>query len=52
MAEVVRILECECGFTVEGTEDEIVEAADRHGRQVHGVELSREQILAMSRPAQ
>lgn len=49
MAE--KLLVCECGFETRGSDDEIVEAADRHGREVHGVELSREQILAMARPA-
>lgn len=52
MPSTEKLLECECGFKVQGTEDEIVEAADSHGREMHGIALSREQILAMARPAQ
>lgn len=49
MAKVIR---CDCGFVVRGdTDDELFADAHRHAKDVHGVEISREQVLAMARPA-
>jgi predicted small metal-binding protein len=43
--------ECECGWTTTGDEDEVVRDGQAHGLEVHGFEPTRDQILAMSRPA-
>jgi predicted small metal-binding protein len=46
------IVECDCGWSCRGTEDEVVVACTAHGREVHGMELSREQVLAVSKPVE
>ena len=45
------VVRCECGFEVRGPEDEIVPVVQKHGRELHNMEASREQVLAMARPA-
>ncbi len=45
------VLTCACGWEVRGTEDEVVIATQAHGRELHNMETSREQVLAMARPA-
>ncbi len=47
-----RVLTCECGFSVQGTDDELVDAAQRHGREVHNMDISREDVLAMAKPVE
>jgi hypothetical protein len=52
MAGVSKIIECPCGVVIEDDdEDRLVEAAQRHAAEVHDMELTREQALAMARPA-
>ena len=47
-----KVIKCDCGFVVRGgTDDEIVDAASRHAKEVHDMELTAEQILAMAEPA-
>jgi predicted small metal-binding protein len=43
-------IECECGWSFQGLEDELVDATRRHARQAHGMDLTREQVLAAARP--
>ena len=45
------ITRCSCGWEVRGTEDEVVAAAEEHGRDLHNMSVTREQVLAMSEPA-
>lgn len=45
------VVTCECGWTFRGAEDELVTAVVTHGREVHGIELTREQALSQARPA-
>lgn len=46
------IINCECGHVVRGTtEDELVAAALAHARDVHDMQLTRDQVLAMAVPA-
>jgi predicted small metal-binding protein len=48
---MVKVIHCPCGFVVRaGDEDGLVEMAQRHARDVHGMALTREQALAMARP--
>ena len=42
---------CVCGWEVVGTEDEVVPATQAHGRQVHNMEATRDEVLAMALPA-
>ena len=42
---------CECGVVITGrNDDELVEKAQHHARDVHRMEVTREQVLAMARP--
>lgn len=42
---------CECGWSFRGPEDDLVAAIQGHGREVHGIEVTREEALAQARPA-
>ena len=45
-------IQCPCGSVIDGRDDDdVVEKAQEHARQVHQMELTREQALAMARPA-
>lgn len=48
MAKIVR---CDCGFTIEGDDDELVAAVQQHGRDAHNMDVTAEQALAMAEPA-
>jgi predicted small metal-binding protein len=47
---VAKEIVCDCGWTVRGTEDELVAAAQQHGREVHDLTPTREQVLARAKP--
>jgi predicted small metal-binding protein len=49
--ELVKVVECDCGWTFRGPEEELVAATMRHAREVHRLELTREQVLAAAKPA-
>jgi predicted small metal-binding protein len=40
---------CACGWQVTGTEDEVVDATIEHGRRIHNMEATREQVVASLR---
>jgi predicted small metal-binding protein len=42
---------CDCGWEATGPEDELVRKIQEHAREVHGLDVSREQALAQTRPA-
>lgn len=47
-----KIIQCPCGYTLQGAGDlEVVQAAQEHARVIHDQQLSEEQALAMARPA-
>lgn len=47
-----KVITCPCGFTLNGaTDEELVARAQKHAKEVHQMELSKEQALAMARPA-
>lgn len=47
-----KVINCPCGFVLKGGSDEEVAAkAQQHAKQVHQMDLSREQALAMAKPA-
>jgi predicted small metal-binding protein len=48
---VARLVRCDCGWTFEGEDDELVAAVQDHGRTVHGMEVTADQALAMAEPA-
>jgi predicted small metal-binding protein len=47
-----RVIHCPCGYVVRAeTEDDLVSQATTHAREAHQMDLTREQALAMARPA-
>ncbi|MBA2354560.1 MAG: DUF1059 domain-containing protein [Acidobacteria bacterium] len=47
-----KVIQCPCGTVIEGRDDDdVVRQAQEHAKQVHQMELSRDQALAMARPA-
>jgi predicted small metal-binding protein len=51
MDVVELIVTCECGFEIRGDEDQVVAKTQEHGRAVHNMDVTREQVLAMAKPA-
>jgi predicted small metal-binding protein len=46
-----KAIHCPCGFVVRADDEAVLVArAQAHAREVHHLELSREQALAMARP--
>lgn len=45
-------IECPCGYVIRADdEDALVAQAQEHAKESHDMDLSREQALAMARPA-
>ncbi|REK22688.1 MAG: DUF1059 domain-containing protein [Actinobacteria bacterium] len=52
MVDTSKVIECPCGVILEGKgDDAVVVKAQEHAREVHEMELTSEQALAMARPA-
>jgi predicted small metal-binding protein len=50
---MASIINCDCGFVVQGASDEVLVAnAQAHARDVHGMTITREQVLSMAVPAE
>ncbi|MGH9153126.1 MAG: DUF1059 domain-containing protein [Acidimicrobiales bacterium] len=50
---MTKVIKCDCGLVVRGdTDEELVKAAQRHAKQVHDMDLTADQILAMAEPAE
>ena len=48
---MTKVIRCLCGYTARsGSEEELVAAVQHHVREVHGMEITADQILAMARP--
>jgi predicted small metal-binding protein len=46
---MAKIMQCYCGHVVRGeTDDELVANVQEHAREVHEMDVSREQVLAMA----
>jgi predicted small metal-binding protein len=39
---------CLCGWRTRGSEDEVVAQVIAHGREAHGIESTREEVLALA----
>ena len=47
-----KLVECPCGAQVRASdEDDLVSQTQTHASEVHDMDLSREQVLEMARPA-
>jgi predicted small metal-binding protein len=43
---------CDCGKTIrESSDDALVMAVQKHAREAHNMDLTREQVLSMAKPA-
>ena len=45
------VVKCECGLEMRGQEAELIVQVQQHGRDAHNMDATREQVLAMARPA-
>ena len=46
---MAKIMQCDCGHVVRGeTDDELVANVQKHAREVHDMEITREQVLTMA----
>jgi predicted small metal-binding protein len=43
---------CRCGWRCRGTEDEVIEQVQAHGRSAHGVETAADEVRAIWRPVE
>lgn len=48
--EAILFLLCACGLRFRGTPDVLVAQVQKHAREVHNMEASREDVLARARP--
>jgi predicted small metal-binding protein len=42
---------CACGWEISGTEDEVVDATIDHGRRMHNMTATRDEVIAAMRAA-
>jgi predicted small metal-binding protein len=48
---MTKVIQCPCGTVIRAADDDkLVAQAQRHAKDVHAMELSREQALAMANP--
>jgi len=46
-----KVINCPCGFIVKGkSDDEVVANAQKHAKETHQMDLTRDQALAMAKP--
>jgi hypothetical protein len=45
------LVKCECWFEARGRATELVPVVQKHGREVHNMDATAEQVIAMARPA-
>jgi predicted small metal-binding protein len=48
---MTKVIQCPCGYSMrEEDDDALVRSAQAHAMAAHGLELTREQALAMAKP--
>jgi hypothetical protein len=48
---MIKVIQCPCGYSIrEEGDDALVRSAQAHAMAAHGLELTREQALAMAKP--
>jgi predicted small metal-binding protein len=48
---MAKVVQCDCGFVArEESDEELISKVQRHAQEVHNMDLSREQVLAMAKP--
>ena len=48
MTDEALTVRCACGWETTGSEADVVEATIEHGRRLHNMEATRDQVLAMA----
>ena len=49
---MAKVVHCDCGYVARGESDEeLIQDVQEHAKSVHDMDLSRDQILAMAKPA-
>ena len=49
---MAKVVNCPCGETIRAeTDDELVSLVQKHGKEVHNQDVSREDALGMAQPA-
>ena len=48
VSESDMLVRCACGWEVRGTEEEVVAETQEHGRRLHNMSATREQVLDMA----
>ena len=46
---MIKEVQCECGFYARGTEDDLVPVVQAHGTDKHGMDVTRDQVIAQWR---
>ena len=49
---MVKEAQCECGFYARGTEEDLIVVVQAHGKSKHGIDVTREQVIAQLRPVE
>jgi predicted small metal-binding protein len=49
---IEKLIECDCGWTCRGIEEHLIAECTAHARDVHGMDLTPEQILAVAVPVE
>ena len=48
---MAKVINCDCGVVVRGADDdELVANCQAHAREAHGIDVTREQALALATP--
>jgi predicted small metal-binding protein len=47
---MLKKIVCDCGWTATGTDEELIAAAQEHGREAHDLVPTAEQVLAVAKP--
>ena len=48
---MAKVVNCPCGVAMQAdSDDELVDLVQKHGKEVHSQEVSREDALAMAQP--
>lgn len=50
---MTKLINCDCGYVVRGdSDDELVANGQAHARDSHGMDITREQVLALAVPTE
>jgi predicted small metal-binding protein len=44
------LVRCDCGYVARGSENNLIPAVQKHGREAHNMQVTPEQVLAMAQP--